>query len=300
MPWYTPEPEILIGVIGVTGAGKTTFISKATGRSDLVIGHGVEACTQDILPVTVEVGGRKVTLIDTPGFDDTYKSDADILQLIANYLATTYEQGVLLTGLILLQPINGNRVQGSERKRTRLFKKVCGPDAFSRIVIATTMWNQIQSDALGERRAQERIDNAEFWGDMVEKGAKVIRHDDNKNSAHNIIMKLIHYSSPVELQIQTELANNGGHVGMTSAGQQLDEDLSELVQALKKEIQELQAERIYARQEMQELQNRLEKFEGQRSKLWNMTAQILPTLATAGLGVASFLLNSGVATCNIL
>ncbi|KAI9787690.1 MAG: hypothetical protein M1839_000221 [Geoglossum umbratile] len=274
MSWYTPKPEILIGVIGVTGAGKTTFISKATGRSDLVIGHGVEACTQDILPVTVEIEGRKVTLIDTPGFDDTYKSDADILQLIANYLATTYEQGVLLTGLILLQPINGNRVQGSERKRTRLFKKVCGPDAFSRIVIATTMWNQIQSDALGERRAQERIDNTEFWGDMVEKGAKVIRHDDNKNSAHNIIKKLIHYSSPVELQIQTELANNGGHVGMTSAGRQLDEDLSELVQALKREIQELQAERIYARQEMQELQSRLEKFEGQRSKLWNMTTRI--------------------------
>jgi hypothetical protein len=36
--------EVLIAVIGVTGAGKTTFISKATGRSDLVVGHGIDSC----------------------------------------------------------------------------------------------------------------------------------------------------------------------------------------------------------------------------------------------------------------
>lgn len=31
--------------------------------------------------------GRVVTLIDTPGFDDSTKTDAEILELIANYLA---------------------------------------------------------------------------------------------------------------------------------------------------------------------------------------------------------------------
>ena len=33
--------------------------------------------------------GKPVILIDTPGFDDTTKSDADILKLIAAFLATT-------------------------------------------------------------------------------------------------------------------------------------------------------------------------------------------------------------------
>ncbi len=36
--------DILIAVIGVTGAGKTSFISRATGRTDLEIGHGVDSC----------------------------------------------------------------------------------------------------------------------------------------------------------------------------------------------------------------------------------------------------------------
>ena len=40
---------ILIAVLGVTGAGKTTFISKATGRNDLKIGSGLKSCTANNL-----------------------------------------------------------------------------------------------------------------------------------------------------------------------------------------------------------------------------------------------------------
>jgi hypothetical protein len=90
-----------------------------------------------------------VVLIDTPGFDDTYKSDAEVLEMIATFLAETYSQDMLLTGIILLQPISGNRVQGNERKRTRLFEKVCGPGAFSKVIIATTMWDDLKNESQG-------------------------------------------------------------------------------------------------------------------------------------------------------
>ena len=43
-----PTPT-LIAVLGVTGAGKTTFISKATGRKDLKIGSGLKSCTANKL-----------------------------------------------------------------------------------------------------------------------------------------------------------------------------------------------------------------------------------------------------------
>ena len=35
-----------------------------------------------------DLDGRRVTLIDTPGFDDTNRSDTDILNMIAAFLAT--------------------------------------------------------------------------------------------------------------------------------------------------------------------------------------------------------------------
>jgi GTPase Era involved in 16S rRNA processing len=42
----------------------------------------------DISP-TFRLRGRQVILIDTPGFDDTNKSDADILKMIAAFLTVT-------------------------------------------------------------------------------------------------------------------------------------------------------------------------------------------------------------------
>jgi len=58
--------------------------------SDLRIGMDLESCTAEVqLADEFALDGRQVILIDTPGFDDTSKSDTDILKLIAAFLATT-------------------------------------------------------------------------------------------------------------------------------------------------------------------------------------------------------------------
>ena len=50
----------------------------------------MESCTAEVqLADEFILNGRAVTLIDTPGFDDTSKSDTEILKLIALFLATT-------------------------------------------------------------------------------------------------------------------------------------------------------------------------------------------------------------------
>ena len=86
---------------------------------------------------------------------------ADILKLIADYLAQNYHHGVL-TGVILLQPINANRVQGSERKHTQLFEKVYGKDAYRNVVIATTMWSDLECESVGMDRMRERMREVTF------------------------------------------------------------------------------------------------------------------------------------------
>ena len=51
---------------------------------------GLESCTQDVrLGNPFLLDGKTVTLVDTPGFDDTYKSEADVLKQIAEFLAAT-------------------------------------------------------------------------------------------------------------------------------------------------------------------------------------------------------------------
>jgi predicted GTPase len=74
--------------MGATGTGKTTFINHASGAS-LKIGHQLQSCTTDVQATPpFLVDGKSVTLVDTPGFDDTSRSDTDILHTIVDYLMT--------------------------------------------------------------------------------------------------------------------------------------------------------------------------------------------------------------------
>lgn len=51
---------------------------------------GLESSTTEVqLTDEFTVDGRRVSLVDTPGFDDTSKSDADIMKIIVAFLATT-------------------------------------------------------------------------------------------------------------------------------------------------------------------------------------------------------------------
>jgi len=51
----------------------------------------LESCTAEVqIADEFDLDGRRVLLIDTPGFDDTSKSDTEVLRMIAAFLATTY------------------------------------------------------------------------------------------------------------------------------------------------------------------------------------------------------------------
>jgi hypothetical protein len=218
----------------------------------------------------VKIGSKSVILIDTPGFDDSERTDADILKLIADYLAETYHHDMLLTGLILLQPINANRIQGSERKRTRLFEKVCGPQAYGNIVIATTMWSDLESGRVGQARMEERVRATSAWGAMVNNGAQVVKHDNTPRSAHNIIQKLVN-KQVKPLQMQQGLVQNGGMIAQTSAGRQLEADIDADIDAdsarIRKDIEELQRDKVQRAEEMRELREQLEAAREEREVL---------------------------------
>jgi predicted GTPase len=73
--------------MGATGSGKSAFINLASG-SKLHVGESLESCTDQVnATAPFQFEGRRVVLVDTPGFDDTTKSDTDILLMISKYLA---------------------------------------------------------------------------------------------------------------------------------------------------------------------------------------------------------------------
>jgi hypothetical protein len=67
----------------------TQFINLVSG-SNLGIGSELESCTKIVQPGNPFIlDGRRVVLVDTPGFDDTTRSDIDVLNMIAVFLATS-------------------------------------------------------------------------------------------------------------------------------------------------------------------------------------------------------------------
>ena len=57
------------------------------------MGHNLESCTSKISIVRLsipDVAVGDLVFVDTPGFDDTHKSDVDILKMVADWLKSTY------------------------------------------------------------------------------------------------------------------------------------------------------------------------------------------------------------------
>lgn len=66
------------------------MINQIAGREAVIVGHDLQSCTSSIQHVIIPHptdSGRRIILVDTPGFDDTYVDDAEILRRIALWLA---------------------------------------------------------------------------------------------------------------------------------------------------------------------------------------------------------------------
>jgi hypothetical protein len=173
--------------------------------------------------------GRPVLLIDTPGFDDDSRTDVEILEDIAKWLA---RQGYLkgsdqLDGLIILHPVTLHRLGGQERKRTRLLQNLLGENAFKRIIVATTMWEKIrdEDEEAVKRAVKER--ERDIWYDLVSKGAKLRKHQNKPDSARRIIQEIIQLSETygkLEPLIQEELQKDPRLIRST-AGKSMKKDL---------------------------------------------------------------------------
>ncbi|KKP03521.1 hypothetical protein THAR02_04384 [Trichoderma harzianum] len=216
--------HVYIAVMGVTGAGKSSLISRCTGKN-VKIGHKLVSCTADVEDVEFMLNDRVcVHLIDTPGFDDTNRSDVEVLQNIAVWLTDSWRDEKKLSGIIYLHRIIDVRMAGSTLRNLSMFKKLCGEGAYSSVVLATTMWSQVD-EATGEQREQELIETPNFWGYMHDKGSRIFRLEQTRESCLEIIQYILSRDSTTLLELQDEIVNQHRQIEDTEAGVQLNEDI---------------------------------------------------------------------------
>lgn len=233
-------------------------------------------------------------LIDTPGFDDTTKSDTEILRMISRYLSTAsvssnckqmrlliysfrYEQEVHLSGVLYLQRISDNRVGGSSCRNIRMLRKLCGDDALRNVVIVTTMWART-SEEEGHRREQQLRTDSLFFKELLEQGAQMKRHYNTSSTAQEIL-QLILPNPTVILRIQREIVDEHKSLLHTAAGADLSRELEELrmihgrsIADLKRDIEEAQEARD------RKWHDELEKERAEKEKKLRETQEALERL----------------------
>ena len=202
--------------------------------------------TQDIEEIPCKIGDRNVILVDTPGFNDTVRSDTEILISLVDWMKESYKEKNL-SGIIYLHSISDVRMTRSSLQNLRMFRKLCGDENLQNVILATTKWGITpEKDALS--REKELCDNDEFWGLMIKDGALVERFENTKESARYLVEKILQTGKETFIpKIQHEVVELGKNVQHTAAGSFINEAINEQAKKHQEEMNALREEQERAR-----------------------------------------------------
>lgn len=217
---------------------------------------------------------KTVWLVDTPGFDDSFRSDVEVLQEIAAFFTQLYDHQIRFSGVLYLHRITDPRMSGTAIKNLELFKLLCGVRAFPIIRLLTMRWNCLSDPseyAEAAEREKELANNPRFFQPLLEKGSRLMRHESSdQHSGKTVIESLLGIERKIDLSIQVEMVTQQKSLNETTAGkflvqdrrlqkQKYDIELQELEQSIaealrdkdREALAEMEAEKraFYARQE---------------------------------------------------
>jgi len=125
-------------------------------------------------------------------------------------------------------------------KNFRMFRKLCGDTALQNAVIVTNRWGDIDSQ-VGEAREAELMSDDIFFKPVLDKGARMARHENNIPSAENVV-RLVLDNHSLPLRIQEELVNEHKDISETGAGEELNREINAQIKKHQEEMSVLMVE----------------------------------------------------------
>jgi hypothetical protein len=97
-------------------------------------------------------------------------------------------KGVFLSGVLYFHRISDNRMVGRPLKNLRMFEELCGRNVIQNVILATTMWDEVDEDE-GYYREQQLM--LKYWRSMLERNSSMSRFLNTRESALHVIQPLI-------------------------------------------------------------------------------------------------------------
>lgn len=164
------------------------------------------------IPRTFSNGKSRITLLDTPGFDDTIQTDLENLDSVVKQVKALGP----ITGVVYLHRVTDKRMTGSAHRNIKILRELCSQESFSRIVLATSMWNNLGERTFSDAAGREKELQEQFWKDLIAEGAQCRRFHGTRDSGQNVIESLL--SAPRQLHLAIEREVDGMRLQDTGAG----------------------------------------------------------------------------------
>jgi hypothetical protein len=124
---------------------------------------------------------------------------------------------------------------GSALRNLDMFEKICGKTAFQNVILATTMWSEVD-ELTGSLREEEL--KTKYWKAMIIAQAQVTRFQYTHDSAWEIISRFT--GTPLAVQLQDEMINQRLELKQTTAGSTLFQFQDKLIGHLREMIRKLE------------------------------------------------------------
>ncbi|KIO01146.1 hypothetical protein M404DRAFT_743533 [Pisolithus tinctorius Marx 270] len=186
------EEDAIILITGPAGSGKSSFISRVTGKVDEGVGHDLSAgpYTKEIRATKCVVDGIPTILLDVPGFDGaTPAVMISILCMVSNWLDKLNKSKALISAVLLFHPIVDNRMRWVPREFFDHCREWFGDELASQVKIdlVTTMWDV--ADKAGNERFVELEGN--YWKPMLDEGSAIFRYWNTSESAMELLRAVV-------------------------------------------------------------------------------------------------------------
>ncbi len=136
--------------------------------------------------------------------------------------------------------ISDFRMGGISTRNFKMFRQLCGDSTLKNVVIVTNMWSEVSKE-VGEARETELASQDLFFKPVLSKGALMLRNENNKESAQNILRHIVE-NHPLSLQIQRELVDQKKDISQTAAGEELNRELMQQIKRHREEMRKIQEE----------------------------------------------------------
>ena len=238
--------DIKIMLIGETGAGKSQLGNFLLQKEKFKVGHNNNSETETISECSSNIGNMRVTIIDTPGLNDTLGRDEENMNLIVE----KFQNDSSIDGMILVYSYRNSKKVQKHQELLNNLSTIFGKDLLKkRLKVIITNCTVGEERDISEERKEEtqKKDIKKFLLDMVK--------EDDMIFVNSKMIFYKYFQKNIEDLFKNflEIKRNHGSIK------------KELIK--KKELEFIEKQKKEAERKQKELEKQMEEEERKRKEL---------------------------------